>query len=306
MQRNQQQAWVRHALPALVGATLLAAPTAARAHEPLWGETPTVFGFGVIHPELKAEFLRAGRLRQPGDERMRMWMQELMIGYAPSTAVNLRIMIPLMNGLHEMRMADGVQSVPVSGFGDTTIQAKHRFAVRQDIGLNIQHSVIAGIKLPTGRSNLRAADGGRLEPHHQPGTGNFGIRLGYAADRETIDDTIWGSVIWTRDLGGGFRMGDMLQLTAAYGRWVVVAREAADWGVNLALGLHADIHTGDILGGGRRAGNSHSVLGLHFTPIVTKGNHQFRVGVFVPFARSGPADHVDFPFEFRAAFETFF
>jgi hypothetical protein len=32
-----------------VALTLLGLPTAASAHEPLWGETPTIFGPGVFH-----------------------------------------------------------------------------------------------------------------------------------------------------------------------------------------------------------------------------------------------------------------
>ena len=38
-------------LAGLIAAFTLGVQTTARAHEPLWGETPQTFAFGVIHPE---------------------------------------------------------------------------------------------------------------------------------------------------------------------------------------------------------------------------------------------------------------
>lgn len=281
----------------------LAAP--ARAHEPLWGETPTVFGFGVLHPELKLMYLDAGSTRR-GGKRMRMFEQEYMLDYAPSTTVNLRLEIPYYNNLHQERVGGKLRSSFVSGLGDITLRAKRRFSVRQAEGLNVQHSLLYGLKLPTGESDHRDPDGGRADPHDQTGTGKVGLVLGYAWDRETIEDTIWVSSVWTRDLGGGFRMGDMVSLDAAYGRWLIRPNEAAELGFNLAAGLHAEYHRDDPLGGGRDANNGHRLLGLQVTPIFTKGNHQLRFGVFVPFVRGGAPDHTDFPYEVRFAFETFF
>jgi hypothetical protein len=287
----------------LAGAAVLAAPAAA--HEPLWGETPSVFGFGVLHPEVKSIFFDAGSTRN-GGERMRMSELETMLDYAPSAAINLRIEIPYHNNLHEEQVGGVKRSAVISGLGDITLRAKRRFSVRQDVGLNVQHSLLFGIKLPTGESDHRAPDGERADPHDQTGTGRPGILLGYAFDRERIDDTIWASVVWTRDLGGGFRMGDMLVLDLAYGPWLRRPNEARELGFNLALGLHGEYHADDPLGGGRDAGNGHRLVGFQVTPILTKGNHQLRFGVFVPFVRGGSQEHTDFPYEVRAAFETFF
>jgi hypothetical protein len=282
---------------------LLAAPV--HAHEPLWGETPTVFGFGILHPEVKWMYFDAGSTRN-GGERMRMFEQETMIDYAPSTAINLRLEIPYHHNLHEEEVGGTIRSSLISGVGDITVRAKRRFSVRQDVGLNVQHTLLYGVKLPTGASDHRAPDGSRADPHDQTGTGKWGIVLGYAWDRERIHDTVWASVVWTRDLGGGFRMGDMVSLDAAYGRWLIRPNEAAQWGLNVAVGIHAEAHRDDPLGEGRDADNGHRLLGLQVTPIVTKGNSQFRVGVFVPLFRDGEQEHVDFPYELRAAFETFF
>jgi hypothetical protein len=292
------------ALGFVLGAPLSAIPAAA--HEPLWGETPTVFGFGVLHPEFKTMFRDAGRTREEGDRRMRMWMHELGVGYAPSTALNLRLMVPYLTNIHDMRLGGEVHRRRVSGLGDAQIRAKRRFSGHQDLGLNIQHSLIYGAKLPTGRDNVTGPGGMRMDPQDQPGTGNLGFLLGYTGDRETVVDTIWWSTLWQRDLGGGFRMGDMVEVTAAYGRWVKIAREADEVGINLALGVYGEVHTADRGADGLRIPNAYRMAGLHFTPIVTRGTQQFRVGVFVPLVRSGPMDRTRFPFELRGGFEAFF
>jgi hypothetical protein len=291
-------------LAVLLGAAsvLLAAP--ARAHEPLWGETPTVFGFGIIHPEVRFGYRDAGSAR--GGVRQRMWEQETMVQYAPSTRLNLMLEVPWMQSLRETRRGGRPRRVVINGLGDAELTAKRRFSVRQAEGLNVQQSLIYGLKLPTGESNHRDVGGGRADPHDQTGTGKPGLILGYAWDRERIDDTVWASVRYHRDLGGGFRMGDALEADTAYGRWLIRPNEASQPGLNLALGLHGELHRADRLEGGRSAGNAHHLLGVQVTPIFTRGSHQVRFGMFVPFARSGPGDHADFPYEVRFAFETFF
>lgn len=277
----------------------------AQAHEPLWGETPTVFGFGIIHPEVRFGYRDAGSTRS-GGIRQRMWEQETMVQYAPSTALNLMLEVPWMQSIREQRRDRRKRQTVINGLGDVELLAKRRFSVHQAEGLNVQQSLIYGLKLPTGESSHRDVNGRRADPHDQPGTGNLGLVLGYAWDRERIEDTIWASFRYHRDLGGGFRMGDMLEVDTAYGRWLLRPNEASEPGFNLALGLHAELHRDDPLGGGRDAENGHTLLGAQVTPIFTRGNHQLRLGVFVPFVRSGPADHADFPYEVRFAFETFF
>ncbi|MDQ3812450.1 MAG: hypothetical protein M3347_00705 [Armatimonadota bacterium] len=277
----------------------------AFAHEPLWGETPIVFGSGIIHPEVKVMHMDAGDARD-GGERMRMSEKELMTGYGMRPSLNLRLEVPYHNNLRQELIGGQVRSAVINGLGDISLLAKSRFKARQEEGLSIQHTALYGVKLPTGKSHHLDPDGERAAPHDQTGTGKPGLVLGYAVDRETLQDTIWASLEWRRDVGGGFRMGDMIDANIAYGRWLKIANEAKDLGVNLAVGLHGEIHRDDPLGGGRTADNGHRLLGIHVTPIFTKGNNQFRVGVLVPIYRKGPEDHTDFSYEWRVAFETFF
>ncbi|MFN3649507.1 MAG: hypothetical protein ACK47B_07975 [Armatimonadota bacterium] len=296
---------MRRLLSVLGLSSLLLGTAPAAAHEPLWGETPITFGFGVIHPEVKLMYFDAGTTRR-GGERMRMFEQEYMVDYGISPRLNLRLEVPYHNSLHQTRLRGRLRSTFVSGLGDITLRAKSRISAKQEVGYNMQQSVFFGVKLPTGDDTHPDPGGGRLEPHSQTGTGNPGLLLGYAWDLERLDDTTWASLVWTRDLGGGFRMGDMLAFDAAYGYWTRPQREAADLGLNTALGIHAEWHSDDPLGGGRDADNRHGLLGLHLTQMVIRGSHQFRVGVMVPLARTGEAAHSDFPYELRVAFETFF
>ncbi|HEU4752014.1 MAG TPA: hypothetical protein VFU47_02820, partial [Armatimonadota bacterium] len=220
--------------------------------------------------------------------------------------LNLMLEVPWMQSLRETRRGRRPHRVVINGLGDLELLAKRRFSVRQAEGLNVQQSLIYGLKLPTGESDHADVNGRRADPHDQTGTGKLGLVLGYAWDRERIEDTVWASARYHRDLGGGFRMGDMLEADTAYGRWLIRPNEASQLGLNLAVGLHGEFHLADRLEGGRSAENGHHLVGVQVTPILTKHNHQLRFGIFVPFARSGPGDHADFPYEVRFAFETFF
>jgi hypothetical protein len=283
---------------------VLGAP--AEAHEPLFGETPIVFGPGVIHPEAKFMYFDAGSTGRRGGERMRMFEQEYMVDYGISRYLNLRLEAPYLNNTHGENVGGRVQRTTLSGLGDIMLRAKYRFGLKQATGFQMQHSALFGIKLPTGASNHRFPNGARLNPSEQAGSGKPGFLLGYAWDRETIKDTLWASARWMRDVGGGFRRGDHLELDTAYGYWFKRANTPDELGIIVPIGLHAELAGSDRLDGGRSAGNGYRVAGLQLTGIATKGRNQYRIGVFVPLLRSGDPISTDYPVQIRAAFETFF
>lgn len=293
-------AWWMLVLPAV----LLAAP--ARAVEPIWGEIPAALGLGTIHPVIQGRYRDAGDAHS-SEGRTRMFEQELMLEYAPSTQLNLRLDIPYLNNLHEERLGGAQRSAFVSGLGDITLRASRRFSARQGEGFLAQHALFYGVKLPTGSSDKTLGGGGpRLTPSQQAGTGNPGLLLGYAWSQETLPEMFWSSVTWRRDLGGGFRLGDTVEVTGTYARWLKRPNEAKELGFKIATGVLGQYHGDDTLEGGRDAANTYHLLGIHLTPIATKGNSIFQAGVFVPLVRGGAQDHSDFPYEIRVGFETFF
>lgn len=285
-------------------AVLSAAP--ARAVEPLWGEMPLTLGKDTLHPVWRNRYRDAGN---SGGSRMRMWEQELMLEYAPSAALNFRLDLPYLQNLQEDRRGGARGKAFVSGLGDITLRAKQRLSGKRGEGSQSQHSLFYGLKLPTGASDkqFNAGTGNRrLDAIDQAGTGKPGLLLGYGWTTENLHDAIWTSVVWQRDIGGGFRRGDLLEGTATAARWFKHPNTAEELGFKLSYGLNGQYHANDVREGGSSAGNEFGYLGIHVTPVVTRGNYIFQTGVLVPVLRSGASHRTDFPFELRLGVETYF
>src|SRR5687767_12322654 len=109
------------ALSVIGTSTLLAAT--ARAHEPLWGETPIVFSSDIIHPEMKFRYMAAGNAHN-GGEAMRMFEQEYMIQYAPRPSLNLRLEVPFHRNLKQQLINGKVRSTLINGLGDIMLSGK--------------------------------------------------------------------------------------------------------------------------------------------------------------------------------------
>jgi len=290
--------------PGLAVAAGAAAPLPA--HEPLWGETPVIFGPGVFHPEIRIRFVRVGGRLEPGETRSRMIEQEYGLQYGVNRFVNVQIMLPVSSMDLDENIGGTVQRTRVSGLGDAMLKAKYRFHLRQETGFQTGQTLVVGWKIPTGSDERTGAGGSRLPPGDQPGSTDHGVELGYAYDRERLANSLWASLFYEHDLGGGFRRGDSGTLDAAYGWWLVRPNVAEDLGLNLAVGVHAEANASDRLEDGRSALTAHRFAGIHLTPILTKGRNQYRVGLFVPVVKGGNAGETDFGYEIRAGWETFF
>ncbi len=99
------------------------------------------------------------------------------------------------------------------GITDLSLTAKYRLLRGRPGNL----SVITGVILPTGRTDVRLDNGERLEPSSQPGTGEWGIQagLGYSrflADRVTLDTSL---LYTTRVKNNDFKVGDRVDLGVA-------------------------------------------------------------------------------------------
>lgn len=279
-------------------ATMLGWVSAAEAHEPLWGETPSIFGPRVFHPEV-----RIGVTRHRGASSREI-EQEYGMQYGINRFVNARLVLPAVR----MDVQDGGApgATRVSGIDDALLSLKYRFRLRQDTGFQASQALIVGWKLPTGDDDERDLSGARITASDQPGSGRHGIEVGYAAGRERLVDSIWTSAFYTHEIGDGFRRGDTFEVNAAYGRWVVRPNVAENLGVNLAAGVHAMAMADDRLDGDVSSGNGHRVAGLQVTPIVTKGRSQYRLGVFVPLLKSGNEEELNFDYQVRFGWEMFF
>jgi hypothetical protein len=235
-----------------------------------------------------------------------MWEQDVMLDYAPTPDLNLRLDLPFLANRQER----GRGSAYVSGLGDIAVRAKQRVGGSRGEGTQSQHSVFYGIKLPTGSdgAHLTTAGGARqrLNAVDQAGTGNPGVMLGYGWTAESLWEAGWASATWRRDVGGGMRLGNIVEATGAYARWIRRPNEAEELGLKLSTGLSGVYHTTDTLSNGLDAGNEFGYLGVHVTPVVTKGNYIFQLGVLAPVLRTGERHRVDFPYEIRFGVETFF
>jgi len=294
------------ALPVALAVVLVALATPALAHEPLWGETPTIFGPGVFHPEIRFGFVHRGGDPDPGEESWEDFEQEYGLQYGINRFVNVRLTLPVMHSQVEQNGAGGVDEALITGPGDAILEAKYRYHLHQETGVQRSQAISFGWKIPTGDDDRTAPDGSRLPPSQQPGTGRHGVKIGWAVDVEHLTDTAWGSLQYGHELGGEFRKGDTFAADAAYGRWVVRPNTGDDLGVMLAFGVHGEGAASDQLENGSSAGNSFRVAGIQMTPIVTKGRAQYRVGIFVPLARGGDDQMTDFPYELKAGWEMFF
>jgi hypothetical protein len=93
----------------------------------------------------------------------------------------------------------------VSGIGDATLLGKYRLASG--------FALIAGLKVPTGSTHKRSAEGERLETEHQPGTGSWDPILGATASTRVGALRLDASALWQLSGRGAqhTELGDRVQ-----------------------------------------------------------------------------------------------
>jgi len=259
------------------------------AHEPLWGESPQTFGFGVWHPEIRFGFQKeflllrgATRLNNPEALRRMRFDSVLGIQYAPKTSMNVRIEIPYSIVQSSDRIGGVPRTSRTSGLGDIMLSAKSRFAQRFGEDWKEHQAYTVGLQLPTGQHGGREASGALLEPSEQPGSGKWGYSLGYAYAYERLKDTLWVSAMFMGDIGGAGSKGEMFTLDANYGYWFKRAHKPQDLGVILAAGTHYEWMGKDRLTMGAAPDTGYSLSALQVSLIATKGTFQFRAGALLP------------------------
>ena len=300
---------MKYSLVLCLGLCLLA-PRVASAHEPLWGESPQTFAFGILHPEIRFGFendasLIKGSHSIANPEVLRTTRLDALFSlqYAPKTALNLKLEIPLAQVLNAQNREGQSQHTGVTGIGDVTLSAKSRFFQKFGPDWKLHQSYTVGLQLPTGTHNGRAPDGTLLSPSGQPGSGKWGYLLSYAFAYERLQDTVWISAVYRGDFGGAGRKGSVLELDANYGYWVKRPKRPQDLGVILAAGPHISVVGHDRLAGGNDPNSGLALWGVEASIIATKDQAQFRAGFFVPLSQQVSGTQLRPDIQIRAGFE---
>ncbi len=297
-------------LRALIGMALCLLPALpVFAHEPLWGESPQTFAFGIYHPEIRFGFENADRLfngshtiLNPDALRRTRFDTLTALQYAPTTRLNVRLEVPFVQVLTSQRVGGQTLHSGVTGIGDVVLTAKSRFAQSFGEDWKQHQALTVGLKLPTGTHNGRTPDGILLDPSDQPGSGKWGYVLGYAYAYERVTDTFWASAMLRGDFGGIGRRGVLSELDVNYGYWIRRAKKPQDLGMVLAGGLHGEWMTRDLTATGASNTGS-SLIGWQASLIATKGQGQFRMGLLVPFDQHVNGTQLRSEIQFRAGLE---
>jgi hypothetical protein len=294
----------------LTALLLLMSASSALAHEPLWGESPQTFAFGVWHPEIRFGFENASQLRRGGsiianpDALRRSRFDGLVsLQFAPRTSLNVKVEIPFAQVWNQQRVGGQLRRTEVGGLGDIVLSAKSRFYQKFGPEWKLHQAYSVGLQLPTGVHNGTMPDGTPLSPMFQPGSGKFGLVLGYAFAWERLRDTTWLSMMYRTDFGGAGRRGDLFQLDVNYGYWARRAKRPQDLGIVTALGLHIETSGRDRLASGLDFDSGYAFTGLQANVIATKGQAQFRAGVLIPLVQHIGGTQLRSEWQVRAGFE---
>jgi hypothetical protein len=124
----------------------------------------------------------------------------------------------------DLTAADPTESGSSKGLADPEFAAQYRVWASKmtgDVGQRASVGLVAGVKTPWGRNDLRNADGELLDEHLQPGTGSTDLFLGasgfYLVDRSS---SLFASMQWrkTGTNDRGYRYGNSFLVNLAYER----------------------------------------------------------------------------------------
>lgn len=119
-----------------------------------------------------------------------------------------------------------VESVPsAQGIGDATLYGQYRFL--HDEAHDRQVSFITGLKMPTGRTDVRIPGGALLASHHQPGSGSWDPLVGLAFTQGLGRWSLDANLLYTFATDGtaGSNLGDVFNYNAAVSYRLLGAHE---------------------------------------------------------------------------------
>jgi hypothetical protein len=228
------------ALVLLAAAALALAPSPARAcsvcacGDPLLDATDPAALAGRLSVSLDAETLDVASASDalPGElDRLRQDTLRLQAVWRVAPRTTLVTSVPFT---HKVIETVGVVRSDVTHLGDAEVGVRRTLLERSSFThRTVQElAVSAGTSLPTGPDDLEA-DGERIEPHGQPGTGGFGPFAGlhyrFAVGDVALSASVGGR--WRTANDVGYRFGEALTWTLN-GQWRPARRVALDLGLD--------------------------------------------------------------------------
>jgi hypothetical protein len=142
------------------------------------------------------------------------------IGYGVTDdfTVSLKVPYVVLNNIREGH-TDEPDEVHIhgdsKGIGDLTIFSQYRFLKIND--MNVESSVIFGLKIPSGRTGARDKDGVRFETEFQPGSGSWNPIFGIAATKRLRQMSLDADLLYTIATEGAQKtdLGDMFNYDIA-------------------------------------------------------------------------------------------
>lgn len=171
-----------------------------------------------FEPVSRAEAERRARSSGEFDALRRGFVGQAALAYGVSDDLQLAVQTGYYRGSRFLDAeSDGASTgsavADPAGLTDTWLQAKYRLLRGPEGHL----AVLGGVKLPTGRDDVRLSNGERLEPSSQPGSGSWDYQGGLAYSRYlSVRLALDASALYTmRTAHEGFAVGDRLDLGSA-------------------------------------------------------------------------------------------
>jgi hypothetical protein len=221
-------------------AALALSPSPARAcsvcacGDPLLDATDPAALAGRLSVSLDAETLDVASASDalPGElDRLRQDTLRIQVVWKATPRTSVVGSVPFT---HKMIETVGVVRSDVTHFGDAEVGIRQTLLERASFTHRTVQTVAAsaGTSLPTGPDDLEA-DGERIEPHGQPGTGAFGPFAGlhyrFAIGDFAASASVGGR--WRTPNEAGYRFGGALTWTL-HGQWRPARRVALDLGLD--------------------------------------------------------------------------
>jgi len=142
------------------------------------------------------------------------------IGYGVTDDITVSLKVPyvILNNIKEAHV-DEPDEVHIhgdsKGIGDLTIFSQYRFLKMYD--MNVESSVIFGLKIPSGRTGAKDIDGERFETEFQPGSGSWNPIFGIAATKRFRQMSLDADLLYTIATEGAQQtdLGDMFNYDIA-------------------------------------------------------------------------------------------